>query len=498
MLKYLFLSFSLLISTHALAENSLAEDTPSKNTIESLQQQLNHFKKSSDAIYAETTLTRVEAYLGAAMLAKEDENQKATQTALRKAQSTLQEAKANAKHFQEKFKDLLSLQQATQEVIKKLPHDNNPLKDPNPNLLLQDGNQSLKEVIRAAEAGKLNISQQAASAASTAFKQALNAALPTLIGATGSVLSRASSKNAKYYAPTTYEKAKQAFSTLKLYRDGINNQLPKHPARALELAEQALEISSHVKMWRRDKGSHEMLWLQARQQRQDIAASLKLALHHDDISLNELIRAIEQLQTRLQQTKTTFQQKLSQLKSNDEANLAKALEQQRSSLTHEHDDQLSNMKEAFRAKLERETFETKRQKRIQALFPKHGVNIIANLDGSLVLRLSSLKFSPGSSKIDAAYFDLLSRVKDVLDIYGDRNFRIEGHTDDQGELKANQRLSLKRAEAVRDFLAAAGADAGAMKALGYGEVRPIASNDFAKGREMNRRIDLVIEARDDR
>jgi len=37
-----------------------------------------------------------------------------------------------------------------------------------------------------------------------------------------------------------------------------------------------------------------------------------------------------------------------------------------------------------------------------------------------------------------------------------------------------------------------------MKALGYGEVRPIASNDFAKGREMNRRIDLVIEARNDR
>ncbi|MBN4082376.1 OmpA family protein [Mariprofundus ferrooxydans] len=498
MLKYLFLSFSLLISTHALAENSLAEGALSKNTIESLQQQLNHFKKSSDAIYAETTLTRVEAYLGAAMLAKEDEKQEATQAALRKAQSTLQEAKANAKHFQEKFKDLLSLQQATQEVIKKLPHDNNPLKDPNPNLLLQDAKQSLKEVIRAAEAGKLNISQQAASAARTAFRQALDAALPTLIGATGSVLSRASSKNAKYYAPSTYEKAKQAFSILKLYRDGINNQLPKHPAKALELAELALEISSDVKIWRRNKASHEMLWLQARKQRQDIAASLKLALHHDDISLNELVRAIEQLQARLQQTKIAFQQKLSQLKSNDEANLARALEQQRSSLTNEHDNQLSNMKEAFRAKLERETFETKRQKRIQALFPKHGVNIIANLDGSLVLRLSSLKFSPGSSKIDAAYFDLLSRVKDVLDIYGDRNFRIEGHTDDQGELKANQRLSLKRAESVRDFLAAAGADASAMKALGYGEVRPIASNDFTKGREMNRRIDLVIEARNDR
>jgi len=467
LLKYLFLSLSLLISSYAFAEN-----TPAGNTIESVQQQLNLFKKSPSAKYAEATLTRVEAYLGAAMLADEEEKQEATQAALRKAQSTLQEAKANAKHFQEQFKDLLSLQQAAQEVIKKLPHDNNPLKDPNPNLLLQDANQSLKEVIRAAEAGKLNISQQAASSARAAFKHALDTALPTLIGATGSVLSRAASKNAKYYAPTTYENAKQAFSTLKLYRDGINNQLPKHPAKALELAELALEISSNVKMWRRNKGSHEMLWLQTRKQRQDIAASLNLPLHQDDISINELIRAIEQLHTRLQQTKTASQHTITQLKSKYASDLASTLEKQRASLTHESDNQLSNMKEAFRAKLERETFETKRQKRIQALFPKHGVSIIANLDGSLVLRLSSLKFSPGSSKIDAAYFDLLSRVKEVLDIYGDRNFRIEGHTDDQGDLKANQRLSLKRAEAVRDFLAAAGADSSAMKALGYGEVRP--------------------------
>jgi len=488
LLKYVFILLSLIISNHAFAVES----------IESVQQQLNTFKQSSDAMYAKATLTRAEAYLGAAMLADEEEKQEATQEALLKALSTLQEAKANAKHFQEQFKDLLDLQNAVQEIINKLPHDNNPLKDPNPNLLLRDANESLNEVIHAVEVGKLNISQQTADTARAAFKHILDITLPTLIGATGSTLSRASSKNAKYYAPTTYEKAKQALSSLKLYRDGISSQLPKHPAKALELAELALEISSNVKMWRRDKGSHEILWLQAREQRQQLAASLNLPLHQDDISIHKLIQAIEQLQSNLQQTKTAAQQKITQLKSKYEKSLTSSLETQRSSLTHAHDEQLNDMKEAFRAKLERETFETKRQKRIQALFPKHGVSIIANLDGSLILRLSSLKFAPGSSKIDAAYFDLLSRVKDVLDIYGDRNFRIEGHTDDQGELKANQRLSLKRAEAVRDFLAAAGADSSVMKALGYGEVRPIASNDFAKGREMNRRIDLVIEARNDK
>jgi len=488
LLKYVVIALSLLISNHAFAEN----------TVESLQQQVNHFKQSPDAIYAKATLTRAEAYLGAAMLAQEEDKHDATQEALIKAQKTLQEAKANAKHFQEQFKDLLELQQATQEVINKIPHDNNPLQEPNANLLLQDAEGALNDVIHASEAGKLNISQQAADTARATFQHALDVALPTLIGKTGSVLSRAAAKNGKYYAPITYDKAKQALSALTLYRDGISNKLPAHPAKALELAELALEISSNVKMWRRDKGSHEMLWLQAREQRQKIAKALMLPLQHDDIAINALLQSIKQLQTNMQQIKSATQQDISKLKIKYESELNSALEKQRQSLNNEHDKQLQNIKDAFRAKLERETFETKRQKRIQALFPKHGVSIIANLDGSLILRLSSLKFSPGSSKIDAAYFDLLRRVKEVLDIYGDRHFRIEGHTDDQGDLKANQRLSLKRAEAVRDFLAAAGADGSSMKALGYGEVRPIASNDFAKGREMNRRIDLVIEARNDK
>ncbi|MDQ6956937.1 MAG: hypothetical protein Q9M21_07055, partial [Mariprofundaceae bacterium] len=110
MLKYVFILLSLIISNHAFAVES----------IESVQQQLNTFKQSSDAMYANATLTRAEAYLGAAMLADEEEKQEATQDALRKAQSTIQEAKANAKHFQEQFEDLLDLQNAAQEVMNKL------------------------------------------------------------------------------------------------------------------------------------------------------------------------------------------------------------------------------------------------------------------------------------------------------------------------------------------------------------------------------------------
>jgi len=172
----------------------------------------------------------------------------------------------------------------------------------------------------------------------------------------------------------------------------------------------------------------------------------------------------------------------------------KELQALREKLLASSSEQLASMKDAFRAKLERETFEKKRQQRLQKLFKQGGAEILVNLDGSLLIRLTGLKFRSGRSKIDSKYFDLLNRLKEAMDIYQDRSLRIEGHTDDRGDVKPNQVLSLKRAEAVRDFLIAAGADGARLKALGYGEVRPIASNEFAKGRDMNRRIDVIINA----
>ncbi len=60
--------------------------------------------------------------------------------------------------------------------------------------------------------------------------------------------------------------------------------------------------------------------------------------------------------------------------------------------------------------------------------------------------------------------------------------------------EANLRLSTERAEAVREYLlAACSVDASRLFAAGYGESRPIASNDTDEGRRKNRRIDIVIE-----
>jgi outer membrane protein OmpA-like peptidoglycan-associated protein len=70
--------------------------------------------------------------------------------------------------------------------------------------------------------------------------------------------------------------------------------------------------------------------------------------------------------------------------------------------------------------------------------------------------------------------------------------RIEGHTDAEGEAASNLRLSEQRAAAVRDALIARGVDPSRLATAGYGESRPVASNDAADGRASNRRVELIV------
>jgi outer membrane protein OmpA-like peptidoglycan-associated protein len=185
---------------------------------------------------------------------------------------------------------------------------------------------------------------------------------------------------------------------------------------------------------------------------------------------------------------------VARLEENFDATLAERLHEQRLKDQEAFQAKVANIKSGFHAKLERETFEKKRQKQIRNLFQKNEAEIITNLDGSLLIRAKKIKFGSSSSKIDGKHFDFLGRIKEALDMYPSRNIVIEGHTDSSGDAKKNRKLSLARAEAVQEFLIAAGMNAERIKALGYGEVKPIATNMYKKGRAMNRRIDIVIQA----
>jgi outer membrane protein OmpA-like peptidoglycan-associated protein len=69
---------------------------------------------------------------------------------------------------------------------------------------------------------------------------------------------------------------------------------------------------------------------------------------------------------------------------------------------------------------------------------------------------------------------------------------IEGNTDSVGSDQYNQRLSERRAASVKTYLVNKGVNAGILDTVGYGESRPVATNDTAEGRAKNRRVEFKV------
>lgn len=90
----------------------------------------------------------------------------------------------------------------------------------------------------------------------------------------------------------------------------------------------------------------------------------------------------------------------------------------------------------------------------------------------------------------------IKAVADFMSQYPQTTATVEGHTDSVGPDAYNQRLSERRADAVRDVLVNEyGVGADRVDAVGYGESRPVADNANAEGRAVNRRVEAEVEAR---
>ncbi|MBT8356466.1 MAG: OmpA family protein, partial [Deltaproteobacteria bacterium] len=112
----------------------------------------------------------------------------------------------------------------------------------------------------------------------------------------------------------------------------------------------------------------------------------------------------------------------------------------------------------------------------------------------LLIRLRAIEFPVGKYVIMPENYGLLSTVQRAIRIFGEPNVVIEGHTDSTGSDEINEHLSEKRAYAVGQYLIANRTlPANKIVTVGYGEIRPLASNKTAKGRAVNRRIDVILK-----
>lgn len=104
----------------------------------------------------------------------------------------------------------------------------------------------------------------------------------------------------------------------------------------------------------------------------------------------------------------------------------------------------------------------------------------------------TILFDTGKATIKTESVSVMVDIIQILNEYPNAKFTVEGHTDSVGSSESNQKLSEARANAVLNFLINEGISSTRLTAIGFGEDKPIATNDTANGRKQNRRVEINL------
>jgi outer membrane protein OmpA-like peptidoglycan-associated protein len=110
----------------------------------------------------------------------------------------------------------------------------------------------------------------------------------------------------------------------------------------------------------------------------------------------------------------------------------------------------------------------------------------------MVITLGDVLFAVNKAQLSAGGVRNVQKLANFLNQYPQRKVLIEGHTDSTGSRSINQPLSERRADAVRTALVGMGISGDRIETRGYAEQYPVASNNTAAGRQLNRRVEIIL------
>jgi outer membrane protein OmpA-like peptidoglycan-associated protein len=110
----------------------------------------------------------------------------------------------------------------------------------------------------------------------------------------------------------------------------------------------------------------------------------------------------------------------------------------------------------------------------------------------LVLTLGDVLFDTGRAELNPGASRKLDQLAQFLNEHKDRRVQIDGFTDSVGTEAYNEDLSRRRADSVKSALLVRGIDASRIGTEGYGKAYPVANNNDSGGRQLNRRVEVVI------
>jgi outer membrane protein OmpA-like peptidoglycan-associated protein len=354
----------------------------------------------------------------------------------------------------------------------------------------QDAQKEFGDAIRLLERGDLSGAKRREIEATSLYRDAeLVAIKAEYLTETRRLLADADRARVGRYAPITLGRAKSLLANAEreLNENRYDTDLPRNLARQANYeAKHAIYLSEVVRLERDKKITVERLVLNWEKPMNAIAGAADISPDMADGPTrlaDELVAFIEHQSNEVQRLEQEQQE--SETRVADMADELRALDERLGGATVERAALVQRLEAQARVK---EQFE-----QVEKMFTRAEARVFRE-GNTIILRLIGLSFDSGASQMKQQNFDLLAKVEKAIDVFPRSEIIIEGHTDAYGGDESNQILSQQRAESVQQYMInAMRIPSYRLIATGYGETRPISSNETETGRARNRRIDIVIK-----
>jgi len=317
----------------------------------------------------------------------------------------------------------------------------------------------------------------------------INALKKGVVSLAKASVQQARAKEADDYAPVTYRKAETELNMAISILETDRTQAEKansHAKLATEMANRATEITELARTFKRRKYSMEDMILWYQKQLFEINKPLSSELDFEQpnhIVVRSLHDTIAELVESRKDSARIADEKLKRIHE-----LEAELKGVHNKYEHEMSDQAKRQMETDLIKQEAD----ERFRHVQSLFTP-GEAEVYRKGNNVLIKAQGFYFPSGSAEIKTINFPLMNKLINAIREFPDSRLEVSGHTDAIGSAENNLPLSKNRAKNVADFLI----NVGHVKRTdiivnGYGETRPVASNDTEQGRTQNRRIELLI------
>jgi len=339
------------------------------------------------------------------------------------------------------------------------------------------------EAAKSIEKGDLNKAKEKAITAEKSFRESeLFAIKSSIVGSVKNLIEKSKQEDAEKYSPQTLKKAEQLLSEAEniLNSDRGAKSLAREKAEQAEYeTNHAIYLANKIKKLKEDEKNWEKLILEHEKHFSLVIEELNFTPKFDTGFEHPASSAVVAIKNLKEENKNLKQEVSAQ---SDEVDKLTA--------------ELNTLKQKYegvQAKLDIEKKREEKFKKIEQVFSPNEA-VVFREGEKVTMRLVSLNFASGKAVITPEYFSRLSKVQRAIRTFPDYLITVEGHTDSRGDDRYNKNLSMDRANAVKEYLIAnMGLNKSQITAIGYGESKPIASNETDEGRTKNRRIDIVLE-----